>query len=292
MSWLLFMDESGHDHKNLPYEVRGGIALHASELWTFVRDLQRVELDAFGTRLQQYRKEFKGCKLLDKDRYKWAAQSLVMEDKARRKHCRAFLTKGLQKQKPTREEFTAYGQASLDMARGVFQTLREHKAVLFASAVPRSVKRPDTYETAEYLRKDHAFLLERFHYFLEQRREDGLLVMDETDKMEDQRFVRRVEAYFTKTQTGRYRSQWIVPTPFFVSSDMSYPVQAADVCIYCVNWGFRLPTLGMDAPTRPEIATEFGPWLSGLQFEGDGYRAGAVHHCYGVVYVPDPYTAR
>ena len=29
MSWLLFLDESGHDHKSMPYEVRGGIALHA-----------------------------------------------------------------------------------------------------------------------------------------------------------------------------------------------------------------------------------------------------------------------
>jgi len=27
MSWLLFLDESGHDHKNCPYEVRGGVAI-------------------------------------------------------------------------------------------------------------------------------------------------------------------------------------------------------------------------------------------------------------------------
>ena len=33
MSWLLFMDESGHDHKNTPLEVRGGIALHAKDIW-------------------------------------------------------------------------------------------------------------------------------------------------------------------------------------------------------------------------------------------------------------------
>jgi hypothetical protein len=37
MSWLLFLDESGHDHKQMPYEVRGGVALHARELWPFVR---------------------------------------------------------------------------------------------------------------------------------------------------------------------------------------------------------------------------------------------------------------
>ena len=31
MSWLLFLDESGHDHRHMPYEVRGGVALHVSD---------------------------------------------------------------------------------------------------------------------------------------------------------------------------------------------------------------------------------------------------------------------
>ena len=48
MSWLLFLDESGHDHKQMPYEVRGGVALHVSKLWPFVRAVQQLELDAFG----------------------------------------------------------------------------------------------------------------------------------------------------------------------------------------------------------------------------------------------------
>jgi len=26
MAWLLFLDESGHDHKQMPYEVRRGMA--------------------------------------------------------------------------------------------------------------------------------------------------------------------------------------------------------------------------------------------------------------------------
>jgi hypothetical protein len=50
--------------------------------------------------------------------------------------------------------------------------------------------------------------------------------------------------------------------PLIVASDMIYPMQAADICIYCVNWGFRIPTRGMNAPTRSEIADEFGPWLN------------------------------
>lgn len=292
MSWLLFLDESGHDHKTTPYEVRGGIALHASELWPFVQDVQRLELTCFGTALHQFREEIKGCKLLDKDRFKWANQSAAMTEEARRKHCRGFLTKGLEKKTPTRDEFTAYGQACLEMVRGVFQLLRDHKAQVFASAIPHSVSKPDTYEAEEYLRKDHVFLLERYFFFLESERDHGLLVMDEVEKIEDRRFVRRLESYFSKSKTGRYRSKWIVPAPFFVSSDMTYPVQAADMAIYCINWGFRLPARGMGAATRNEIATEFGPWLNQLQFRGDGCRDGKVFPEWGIVFVPDPYTAR
>jgi hypothetical protein len=124
------------------------------------------------------------------------------------------------------------------------------------------------------------------------KREHGLIVMDEVEKTEDRRFVGRLQRYFTKTATGRYRTVWVVPTPFFVASDMTYPVQAADICIYSVNCGFRLPSIGMDAPKRDEIAREFGPWLNQLQFRGQGYRDGEVFETFGIVYVRDPHTGR
>lgn len=120
MSWLLFLDESGHDHKQMPYEVRGGIALQDSQLWPFIQAMQRLELDCFGGQLHQYKKELKGSTLLDKKRFKFAQQADSMPPEARRKHARGFLTKGLEKKTPTRDEFTAYGQACLEMARGAF----------------------------------------------------------------------------------------------------------------------------------------------------------------------------
>lgn len=292
MSYLLFLDESGHDHQAMPYEVRGGVALHASKLWPFIQEMQRLELAAFGTELHQFKAELKGCKLLDKDRFKWATQEPPMSDEERRRQCRGFLTKGLEKKSPIRAEFTAYGQACLEMATGTFELLRRHEACLFAAAIPRSVIKPDTFEAQEYLRKDQVFLLERYFYFLEKAAQNGLLVMDEVEKTEDRRFVRRLEAYFRRTKTGRFRSGWIVPAPFFVSSDMTYPVQAADLAIYCVNWGFRLPSQGMNASVRPEIAKNYGRWLAQLQFRGEGFRDGAVYESYGIVFVPDPYEAR
>jgi hypothetical protein len=286
------MDESGHDHKQLPLEVRGGVALHIGKLWDFVRAWQRLELDAFGARLTDFSKEIKGAKLLDKDRWRWANQLQQLSDADRRKNARGFLSKGLQKQTPSSLEFAAYGQASIEMARGIFEILRSHEAQVFAAAIPKGVRPPRGFQLTEYLRKDQVFLFERFFYFLEAQRSHGLLILDETDKADDQRFVARSERYFTRTQTGRQRTAWIVPAPLFVSSDMSVGVQAADLCLYCINWGFRLPNWPPLDPVRPEIADGFVPQLRQLQWEGDGYRDGRVFRSYGIVLVPDPYEGR
>jgi hypothetical protein len=69
---------------------------------------------------------------------------------------------------------------------------------------------------------------------------------------------------------------------------MAYPIQVADVCIYCVNWCFRLPSQGMNEPVRDEIRREFRDWLGQLQFHGNGYRDGNVFETWGICYVPNP----
>jgi hypothetical protein len=283
------MDESGHDHRTMPYEVRGGVALHVSTVWPFELAWKNLEQASFGCQLGEYRLEIKGSHLLDKDRWKWAAQGPRMPETQRQSLCRKFLTKGLEKKRPARDEFTAYGQACLEMARGIFDLVHAHEGVVFAAAIPRNVVRPNTFEADEFLRKDHVFLFERFFYFLDEEQSHGVVVMDESDKMEDGRFVRRMQDYFTKTSVGRYRASRIVPSPLFVASEMSHGVQAADICMYALNVGFRLPKSGMSAEVRMEIAEEFGPWLHSLQWKGVGHRQGDYYTSYGITFVPDPY---
>jgi hypothetical protein len=289
MSWLFFMDESGHDHKNTPLEVRGGIALHVSKLWGFIQAWQRLELHCFGVRLSDYMKEGKGAKLLDKDRLKWAKQTPPMPDDERRKNSRVFLHKGRTKEKPTSSEFAGYGQASVEMARGVFDLLASHDAQLFAAAIPRGTRPPPGYEQEDYLRKDHVYLFERFCYFLEAKQDHGLIVMDATDKQLDKQFVQKMERYFTRTATGRNRAFWIVPAPLFVSSDMTYAVQAADICLYCINWGFRSQGWPDAIEQREEIVADFGPKLHRLQWAGEGSRDGKTFRSKGIILVSDPY---
>jgi hypothetical protein len=116
MAWLLFLDESGHDHVQMPYEVRGGIALHDAKLWPFTRAVQQLERAVFGCSLHEFQKELKGSTLLDKKRFRFANQAAPMPATERQKHSRAFLMKGLQRINPTSSEFCAYGQACIEMA--------------------------------------------------------------------------------------------------------------------------------------------------------------------------------
>ncbi len=274
----------------MPYEVRGGIALPVEELWAFVNDMINLEYAGFGDLLHHYNSEIKGHKLLDKDRFRWASQSPKLSDEERRDYACSFLRR--RGQKPNQIEFTAYGQASLLVARGIFELLANHEAVLFAGAIPCGAKKIQGVNTNEFLRKDQVFLLERYFYFLEEREAVGLIVADESDRRDDRRFFGRLQRYFTKTLTGSHRLDRIVPVPMFVSSDMNYPVQAADVCIYCVNLGFRLPSRNMTAPIRPEIAQEFGPLIKKLQFSRKITRPGEVFETFSIFYVPDPYSPR
>jgi hypothetical protein len=292
MSWLLFMDESGHDHRSMPYEVRGGFAIHASKLWSFIQSVKDAERNWFGTHLHEVGSECKGSKLLNKDRLKWASQDTVMEQSECRKHALNFLNNSRQKRSPRRDEFTAYGQACLFFSLRVFELLKSHDAFVFAAAIPREVRAPYGHAEKDYLRKDQVFLLERFFYFLEQKNETGLLVFDRTEKWADRRFVQRMERYFSLTTTGRYRTSRIVPVPIFVDSDMTYGVQVADLCIYAINWGFRLPQTGMNAPIRKDVQELFAAVIGQLQYHGEGYRNGKTFLTHSIVFVPDPYEAR
>ena len=173
------------------------------------------------------------------------------------------------------------------MAQGIVKILEDMEATIFAVAIPCGVRWPPNYRLGDFLRKDQVFLFERFYYSLEEKNEHGVIVMDETDKNLDRRFVTLLENYFTKTLRGRKFANLIVPSPFFVSSDMAVAVQVADLCIYAINWGFRLPNRGMDAETRPGIADMFGAGLNRLQYKKQDHDRG--FETFGISFVPNPY---
>ena len=293
MSYLLFMDESGHDHKSLPYEVRGGVCLRDNTVGAFTDDLKRLELNCFGDHLRNYGSEIKAVKLLRKDRFEWAGYEPRIPAQERRKLCRQFLATTARGNRPTRRGFCAYGQASQAFVRLLFASLKDHEAKVFASMIPKGMGRRPQDSNPDLVRKDITFLFERFYYFLEERKEMGMIVMDETDRADDRRFMRKLERYFVAHERGREHASLIIPTPFFVGSDMSYPVQAADVVIHCIAQSYRVPKIGIDAEPRAEVASLVGdrikPLVSSFMRESDD---SSFYRSDSIFLVADPWRER
>lgn len=247
MSWALFIDESGQDQHESPYEVLAGIAIEDRVLWKLIRELSDAQEAIFGLRLfEAYGSEAKAQKLLRRKVFKHAAQMDALPCAQRRILAREILDDGTN---VTRERLTALAQAKLAYVETALTLSRRAGATAFASIVPRAAPRPG----GDMLRKDYAYLFERFFYFLNSRPGDpmGYLVFDELDRSASQLLLNQVAQYFVRTKKGRTRSRLIIPEPFFVHSDLTTMVQVADLIAYIVSWGVRLAA--MSEPRREEL---------------------------------------
>jgi hypothetical protein len=120
----------------------------------------------------------------------------------------------------------------------------------FASIVDKDSPAP----AADHLRKDYAYLFERFFYFLEDLGPDafGVAVFDELEKVQSHILVGQMDSYFKRTARGRQRAGRILPEPLFVHSDLTTGVQIADLIAYILSWGMRFRA--MTKPARAELA--------------------------------------
>ena len=65
LSWTLFIDESGQDMRQSPYEVLAGVAVEDRKLWRLIQRLSDLQDEIFGIRLfAVYQNEAKAQKLL------------------------------------------------------------------------------------------------------------------------------------------------------------------------------------------------------------------------------------
>ena len=284
------MDESGHDHKSTPLKVRGGVAIQDSKIWDFVKGWEEAKRYAFGNIVNRTNIEIKGSKLLEPRTFTQANKIPELRPHDRHKAVARFLTQQGQGIKLSRRDFAAYGQARLIMADRIFKLIEDHDGKIFASLIPCGVRSPKNYKFDHFLRRDHIYLQERYFNFLEGQQEHGLFVMDQVEVKEDSGFVRLLNAYYRKTQKGRERTQWIVPTPLFVDSQLAVGVQAADVVLYCINYGYRRNEWRFTGPTRQEIKQRYGGLIHKSRYKGDVYNEGKAYPSHGIVYVADPYA--
>jgi len=253
---LFFIDESGHDHKETPYEVLAGVSVRERDLWNLIQAIRNAELEFLGLHMAEVGLEMKGRKLLKKKITRFAGEGPAIPFDERRRLVRSLLRKGWDRsQGRTVEdvkfnELVAYGQAVRAFVQRVFELAARFGAKTFAAIVGLNAPRP---ADPSFLRKDYAYLFERYYQYLEAVSTDemGLVVFDQLEKAQCRILLGQLEGYFLESEKGYQRSARVVPEPFFVHSDLTTVVQIADLAAYCVNWGLRLK--GMTEPTRTEI---------------------------------------
>ena len=167
----------------------------------------------------------------------------------RRRLARVCLEKGERHEPPTRAELTALAQAKIAFVKRLVTICEEFGVRAFASIVPRSAPRP----ASTFLRKDYAYMFERFYYFLEETAADeiGIVVFDELERSRCHILHGQMELYFKDTATGMLRATRILPEPFFVHSELTTAVQLADLVAYIISWGVRFGP--MTEPARAEL---------------------------------------
>jgi hypothetical protein len=247
MAHFLFVDESGYDSGESPYAVLGGAAVEDRELWSVVNDIRVSELRHFGIRYSSGQRELKAKKLLNRKVFRLARQLDPFYPDERVLLARQCLEQG---DHAGRRQITALAQAKIAYVADLMDICSRFRCKAFASVVNKTSPIP----AAGHLRKDYAYLFERFFYYLEDLGPAayGIVVFDELDKVQSHLLLAQMDRYFKFTVRGRHRSGQILPEPLFVHSDLTTGVQLADLIAYIVSWSIRFQ--GMDLPARDELA--------------------------------------
>lgn len=249
MAYFLFIDESGHDRSASPYEVLAGVAVKDQDLWNLILAIQDAEIHHFGRRYSQGTRELKGKKLLKRKTYRLAGQLPPFPPDERRELARRCLDDVAHAGK---REITALAQAKIAYVQDLLNICSRFRCIAIASIINPDSPAPSG---NDFLRKDYAYLFERFFYLLEELTpsEMGIVVFDELEKSRSHVLVGQMDWYFKETGRGRLRSGRIIPEPFFVHSDLTTGIQIADLFAYLISWGVRVK--GMSRPAREELAS-------------------------------------
>jgi hypothetical protein len=259
MAYFLFIDESGQDRVESPYEVLAGVAIRDCDLWNVIIAIRDAEIRNFGRRYSAGTDELKAKKILKKKVFKHANRDVEILPDEIVGHAKKALDYGVA---ATPKHLKGLALAKLKYVTELFEICTRFRCKVFASIVDRDA---EPTASVDALRKDYAYLFERFFYYLEDQapQEQGIIVFDELEKSQSHILIDQAHRYFSDLTVGRQRAGLIIPEPFFVHSELTTGVQLADLVAYIVSWGYRLPT--MKLPARAELAG-YGQQISALRY--------------------------
>ncbi len=255
MSRLLFLDESGHDRRESPYEVLAGICIEDVNIWRFICAIHDSEINFFGQRVSNGLLELKAKKLLKAKTFRQAMQMPPISSVERTVLALECLKLGQKSQGSakgsgaSRRHITALAQAKIEFVKNLLALCNQYQINAFASVVDRDAP----YPSGNFLRRDYSFLFERYYDFLDDCPdvEMGIVVFDELERSQSHMLIEQMQFYFKETRKGIERAGRIIPEPFFVHSHLTTAIQVADIIAYIIAWGVRVGN--MNRPARNNL---------------------------------------
>lgn len=129
MAFFLFIDESGQDHHDSPYEVLGGIAIEDKDLWNFIRCAHDLEIDCFGRKYREKDNEIKARSFLKRKTFRLANQLPAIAMPERTSLAKRALDNG---SSITKLGLTALAQAKLDYVCKLLELCQRFRFKVFA----------------------------------------------------------------------------------------------------------------------------------------------------------------
>jgi len=244
VAYVLFVNGSGFESSSSPYEVVAGVIVEDRDLWNFVQavldaKIKHLSTSALGLRLTARR-------LLKRKVFRLARQLPPLPLEERHALARACLEAG---ERAGKREMTALAQSKLAYVGEVLEVCARFRCRFVASIVPNRVVRP----APGYLRKDYAYLFERFFFFLEDQKplESGFVLCTARDTSTRALLSDQMQRYFKNTVRGRQRASLILPDPLTVDGDLAVLGEVAGLVAYITAWGFR--TRELTEPARHEL---------------------------------------
>ncbi|MFA6316059.1 MAG: DUF3800 domain-containing protein [Elusimicrobiota bacterium] len=294
MSYFLFVDESGHDRKLAPAEVLAGFSIRDGALWSFIQAVYGLQTELFGITYPQLNagrralrkagdgeesaaKEIKGDNFLTTRVFKAAGWCPAFKPDERRELAQFCLENGA---KANRRALSALAQAKLEYVKRLFALCPTFCGQCLGIIVPMDAPGD---RHASVLRKDYAYLFERFFYFVNSKSPEhaGIIVFDELDKSASHILLGQMQAYYRDFRTGQERSERLVPEPLFVHSDLTIGIQVADLIAYVLSWGHDFDRHSIVPKPRPELAS-YVAQIQSLRIDSsvEGQRSEGIYVVY------------
>lgn len=242
MACFLFVNSSGRQGAPSPYEVLAGVLVQERDVWNLSQAMVDAEVRHFGRRFSPDWTPPRARQLLKPKVFRQVGRVQALPVEQRRELARSCLE--------AREQAGVTMQAALAQAKlayvgDILELAARYRCKYLASIVGKNAPRPQ----AGQLRKDFAYLFERFFYSLDDTATQPLgLIVDGFRSGALGRQLRvQMDRYFRATLKGRQRASLVLPEPVQVGGDLTSMVALAGLVAYITSWAFRTKELGEPA---------------------------------------------